>query len=166
VGGHKFSLHFLFTEWEQVIDAWQLENWEAYRDVMRLGRKTRLPEPQRMVLWSIFERVRSELKKRKLMTHAELFSSLATVMSKSKNVVFDFAVVDEAQDISVAHLRFFTALGGGRPNTLFFAGDLGQRIFQRPSLGRPSAWTSVDAPAPCASITALRTKSARRRTVC
>jgi superfamily I DNA/RNA helicase len=40
--------------------------------------------------------------------------------------------VDEAQDISVAHLRFFAALGGGRPNALFFAGDLGQRIFQQP----------------------------------
>jgi superfamily I DNA/RNA helicase len=47
-------------------------------------------------------------------------------------VVFDFAVVDEAQDISVAHVRFFAALGGGRPNALFFAGDLGQRIFQQP----------------------------------
>jgi hypothetical protein len=46
------------------------------------------------------------------------------VISKSKNVVFDFAVVDEAQDISVAHLRLFAALGGGRPNALFFAGDL------------------------------------------
>ena len=45
---------------------------------------------------------------------------------------FDFAVVDEAQDISVAHLRFFAALGAGRPNALFFAGDLGQRIFQQP----------------------------------
>ena len=132
VGGHKFSLHFLLTEWEQVVDAWQLENWEAYRDVVRLGRKTRLPEAQRTVLWSIFERVRAELKRRKLITHAELFSSLAAVISKSKNVVFDFAVVDEAQDISVAHLRFFAALGGGRPNALFFAGDLGQRIFQQP----------------------------------
>ena len=47
VGGHKFSLHFLLTEWEQVVDAWQLETWEAYRDVARLGRKTRLPEAQR-----------------------------------------------------------------------------------------------------------------------
>lgn len=28
--------------------------------------------------------------------------------------------------------RFFAALGGGRPNALFFAGDLGQRIFQQP----------------------------------
>jgi superfamily I DNA/RNA helicase len=47
-------------------------------------------------------------------------------------VVFDFVVVDEAQDISVTHLRFLAALGGGRPNALFFAGDLGQRIFQQP----------------------------------
>ena len=132
VDGHKFGMHFLLTEWGQVVDAWQLENWGAYRDVVRLGRKTRLPEAQRTVLWSIFERVRTELKARKLITHAELFSSLAAVISKSKNVVFDFAVVDEAQDISVAHLRFFAALGGVRPNALFFAGDLGQRIFQQP----------------------------------
>ncbi|HKZ78888.1 MAG TPA: UvrD-helicase domain-containing protein [Pyrinomonadaceae bacterium] len=44
VEGHKFGIRFLQTEWEQVVDAWQLENWEAYRDVTRLGRKTRLPD--------------------------------------------------------------------------------------------------------------------------
>jgi mRNA-degrading endonuclease RelE of RelBE toxin-antitoxin system len=132
VAGHKFSLAFLLTEWEQVVDAWQLKNWEEYRTVVRLGRKTRLPEAQRAVLWSIFERVRAELKRLGLITSAELFSSLAAVIAKSKNVVFDFTVVDEAQDISVAHLRFFAALGGGRPNALFFASDLGQRIFQQP----------------------------------
>lgn len=36
------------------------------------------------------------------------------------------------RNISVAHVRFFAALGAGRPNALFFAGDLGQRIFQQP----------------------------------
>ena len=132
VSGHKFGLHFLLTEWEQVVDAWQLDNWEAYREVVRLGRKTRLPETQRTVLWSIFERVRAGLKTRKLITHAGMFSALAVAISKNKKVVFDFAVVDEAQDISVAHLRLFAALGGDRPNALFFAGDLGQRIFQQP----------------------------------
>jgi len=44
---------------------------------------------------------------------------------------YDFAVVDEAQDLSVAQLRFFAALGSERPNALFFAGDVGQRIFQQ-----------------------------------
>ena len=72
------------------------------------------------------------MQKHKLITHAQLFTALAAALSTSKNVVFDFAVVDEAQDISVAHLRFFAALGGRRHNALFFAGDLGQRIFQQP----------------------------------
>ena len=69
-GAHKFSLHFLLTEWEQVVDAWQLESWEAYRDVARLGRKTRLPESQRRILWSIFDRTRGGLKEQGLTTQA------------------------------------------------------------------------------------------------
>lgn len=72
------------------------------------------------------------LKARGLITYSELFSSLALALSNSKNVVFDYAVVDEAQDLSVSHLRFLAALGGDRPNALFFAGDLGQHIFQPP----------------------------------
>jgi superfamily I DNA/RNA helicase len=132
VGGHKFSLPFLVTEWEQVVDAWQLETWEAYRDVARLGRKTRLPERQRAVLWSIFERVRAGLNERKLLTSARLFTTLAAALAKSKKSPFDFVVVDEAQDVTIAQLRFLAAVGQGRPNALFFAGDLGQRIFQQP----------------------------------
>lgn len=132
VGGHKFSLSFLMTEWEHVVDAWQLETWEAYRDVRRLGRKTRLPEPQRAVLWSIFDRVHARLTAAKVITCPEMFSRLTAAVAASKQPPFDFAVIDEAQDISVAHLRFFAALGGERPNSLFFAGDLGQRIFQQP----------------------------------
>jgi superfamily I DNA/RNA helicase len=132
VGGHKFSLHFLLTEWEQVVDAWQLESWEAYRDIARLGRKTRLQEASRAVLWSIFEKVRDGLRTRNVVTPAGMFTSLASELRTSKNSPFDFAVVDEAQDIGIAHLKFIAALGKDRPNALFFAGDLGQRIFQQP----------------------------------
>jgi mRNA-degrading endonuclease RelE of RelBE toxin-antitoxin system len=132
VAGHKLSLPFLFAEWDQIVDAWQLESWEAYRDVARLGRKTRLPEAQRAVLWSIFEKVRAGLKERNLVTPAGLFTALAAAIATSRQPVYDFAVVDEAQDISVPHLRFLAALGAHRPDALFFAGDLGQRIFQQP----------------------------------
>jgi len=129
---HKFSQRFLESEWEEVVDAWQLDTWEAYRDVRRLGRKTRLPEKQRAVLWSIFDRVRSQLVDRDLITYPGLFSQLSTQIVERKHPPFDFAVVDEAQDISVPQLQFLAALGGERPNSLFFAGDLGQRIFQQP----------------------------------
>ncbi len=132
VSAHKFSHHFLWTEWAEVVDAWQLDTWEAYRDVRRLGRKTRLPEQQRAVLWSIFDRVRSRLQADGSITYAGMFRRLAENLSNGKRAPFDFAVVDEAQDVSVAQLRFLAALGTGKPNSLFFAGDLGQRIFQQP----------------------------------
>lgn len=136
VPGHKFGRRFLLSEWEHVVDAWQLDRWEAYRDVVRLGRKTRLPEAQRAVLWAIFEHVRAGLHDKGLVTASGLFTALASGLKARRNPVFDFAVVDEAQDIGVAHLRFLVALAGGegsvRPNALFFAGDLGQRIFQQP----------------------------------
>ena len=132
VGHHKFSPAFLLTEWEQVVDAWQLNTWEAYRDVVRLGRKTRLPEPQRAILWSIFEEVRSGLLSRKVITRPDMFTTLSEAIADSKNAPFDFALVDEAQDLGVAHLRFLASLGLRRQDALFFTGDLGQRIFQQP----------------------------------
>jgi mRNA-degrading endonuclease RelE of RelBE toxin-antitoxin system len=132
VEGQKLSQRFLLTEWDQVVDAWQLKTWTAYRDVARLGRKTRLPEAQRKLLWSIFERVQADLRAQQLITWPELFTSLSNAIFRGKSIVFDYLVVDEAQDINPSHLRFLTALGAGRPNALFFAGDLGQRIFQHP----------------------------------
>lgn len=130
--GHKFSAHFLLTEWEQVVDAWQLDGWEAYRDVARLGRKTRLPEVQRKVLWLIFDKARAALAARGLITRAQMFTTLAATLAMAGKTPFDFAVIDEAQDLSVAQLRFLAAMGGARKDALFFAGDLGQRIFQLP----------------------------------
>jgi superfamily I DNA/RNA helicase len=132
IGNHKFTPHFLITEWDQIVDAWQLKNWESYRDVTRLGRKTRLPEVQRTILWSIFEIVRNKLSELKLTTYASLFTELAESIKSNKKLLFDFAVIDEAQDISISHMRFLASLGSGRPDSLFFAGDLGQRIFQQP----------------------------------
>lgn len=132
VDGQRFSAHFLKTEWDEIVDAWQLDSWEAYRDVKRLGRKTRLPEQQRVVLWSIFDAVRSALKSQALVTHAMMFSQLAAQIAGRKSPPFDFVVMDEAQDTSIAQLRFLAAMGSWRADALFFAGDLGQRIFQQP----------------------------------
>jgi hypothetical protein len=132
IEGLRFSERFLLGEWEDVVDAWQLQTWDDYRDVKRLGRKTRLSEQQRLALWAIFEQVKLGLREQGVVTHAEIFSVLAEKLSERRNPPFDFVVVDEAQDISVAQLRFLAALAGERPNGLFFAGDLGQRIFQTP----------------------------------
>jgi superfamily I DNA/RNA helicase len=128
---HRFSVRFLEAEWRDVVDAWQLDSWESYRDVARLGRKTRLGEQQRRQLWSIFERVRAALAEQGLLTVPGAFA-VATAHLSSAERPYSLVVVDEAQDIGVPQLRFLAALAGDRADGLFFAGDLGQRIFQTP----------------------------------
>ncbi|MCC7134391.1 MAG: DEAD/DEAH box helicase [Gemmatimonadales bacterium] len=128
----KFTLGFLMSEWEDVVDAWQLGTWEAYRDIPRLGRKTRLPEKQRSVLWKIFTSARAALTARGLVTVADLYSRLAEKVRATGKAPFDYVVVDESQDLTVAQLRFLAAMGTEAPDRHFFAGDLGQRIFQTP----------------------------------
>lgn len=132
----KLGQRFLQGEWNDLVDAWQLKTWEGYRDVKRLGRKTRLTEAQRVGLWAVFEGVQKALKRDGLITHAEMFSRLAEKAATLPHQPFDFVVVDEAQDVSIAQLKFLAATsmskGQVRPNSLFFTGDLGQRIFQQP----------------------------------
>ena len=132
VDGLKASTAFLLSEWDDVVDTWQVDDWETYRDAKRLGRKTRLPESQRAMYWQVFAHVQTQLKQTGKITTAEMFAKLAEAMPKRKHPVFDYIVVDEAQDISVQQLRFLAAIAGNRANALFFAGDLGQRIFQTP----------------------------------
>ena len=129
---HRFSDRFLETEWHDVVDAWQLTDWESYRDVARLGRKTRLGEKQRAQLWSIFADVRRELSDGGLMTLPGVFAEVGARLAQGGVQPFDYAVVDESQDIGVPQLRFLAALAGGKHDGLFFSGDLGQRIFQTP----------------------------------
>lgn len=129
---HGFSAVFLRSEWNSVVDAWQLRTWDDYRDVQRLGRRTRLPEARRKVLWAICADVLAKLEAEGKVTRAGMFARLAAELATRDRPTYDFAVVDESQDVNVAQLRFLAALGGDRPNALFFAGDLGQRIFQQP----------------------------------
>ena len=132
VPDHRFGARFLQAEWKQVVDAWQIHTWEGYRDVPRLGRRTRLSEAQRAILWSIFKIVRDALKASNRMTRAGMFAGLADIMHELKTTPYDYAVIDEAQDIGIPELRFFVAMAKNRPDALFFTGDIGQRIFQQP----------------------------------
>ncbi|UHL64063.1 UvrD-helicase domain-containing protein [Paralcaligenes sp. KSB-10] len=132
VDGLKANSAFLLSEWNDVVDAWQIDSWEAYRDAKRLGRKTRLPETQRALYWQAFATVKEQLKLAGKISAPEMFAKLAESMLKRTHPVFDYIVVDEAQDIGVQQLRFLAAIAGNRANSLFFAGDLGQRIFQTP----------------------------------
>ena len=127
-----FTAHFVLSEWNDVVDAWQIRTWDEYRDVERLGRKTRLPEKQRKILWAIFEDIRKQLSASGSITMSELYAKLADHYAERGKSPYDFIIVDEAQDVSVPQLRLLAAMASDQPDALFFAGDLGQRIFQLP----------------------------------
>ncbi len=130
VEGLKLSSQFLYSEFIDIVDAWQLSTWDDYCNVVRLGRKARLGNAQREQAWQVFEPVIKELKTRKLHTWSMLLKEL-TNSYLEKQPPFDFVVVDEAQDLSVAEARFLGKIWGEIPNGIFLSGDLGQRIFQQ-----------------------------------
>lgn len=128
----SFAPRFIRDEWTQVVDAWQIGTLEEYLDLPRTGRRTRLARRHREQLWPAFEMIRDRLNAKGQKTLSQVYTALAEAFENGARSPYDFAVVDEAQDLSVAQLRFFGALAGSKPNGLFFAGDLGQRIFQAP----------------------------------
>lgn len=122
------SKTFLYDEWHNLIDAWDVRTWEDYREAPRLGRRTRLTEEQRHQVWATLSSMREHIAEQGQITISELFHQLC----RQNNLPYDHVVVDEAQDISGYHLRFLQSMVGKRPDGLFFVGDLGQRIFQQP----------------------------------
>lgn len=133
-----FSDRFILSEWTNVIDAWGIATIDAYASVQRMGRKSRLGPNQRERLWPVFEAVRSALAAERYTTWAKVFTGLAEVLPDRSRKPFDHIVLDEAQDLAPAELRFFAALAPAAPDALFLAGDMGQRIFQH-----PFSWASL-----------------------
>ena len=134
----EFTARFLFSEWTYVVDAWQLDNADAYANVPRLGRKNRIGAKQRARLWPVFAATREAINARGFHTWAQIFADVTTYYSKQEHKPFNHIIVDEAQDLGVPELRLLAAIASSEPNALFFAGDLGQRIFQQ-----PFSWTAL-----------------------
>jgi hypothetical protein len=133
-----FSERFLLSEWTNVIDAWGLTSLDAYSAVQRMGRKSRLGPNQRARLWPVFQAVREALAAERYTTWADVFTGLADALVKWERKPFDRVVIDEAQDLAPAELRFFASLVPAKADGLFLSGDVGQRIFQH-----PFSWASL-----------------------
>jgi len=127
-----FTDRFVLSEWRYVVDAWQIDGPEAYARVPRLGRKNRLGNRQREKLWPVFERAKAILAAQHLYTPASVFREVTIYYKDRPNKPFTHIIVDEAQDLGVPELKMLAAIAPDDPQALFFAGDLGQRIFQQP----------------------------------
>ena len=88
------------------------------------------------------------------------------LIAESKNLPFDFAVVDEAQDIGSLICVSSAALGADRPNAFSLLATLANASSNSRFHGKRSASIFVARSNTFASIIAPHTKSACRRTAC
>jgi len=130
--GTGLTREFLLEEWIELVDAWGVESEENYADIPRTGRRTRLGPKQREAAWQVFAYVRSALTARGLTTQAGIYRQLSNLTRKDPLLGFTHIVVDEAQDLTVAQVRFLGELAKLREDAVFLAGDIGQRIFRLP----------------------------------
>ena len=132
LGIDGFSDRFFMSEWLHVVDAWQLNSLSDYSNVSRLGRKSRLGSKQREKIWPVFVRARELLEAKGIDSWPRIFGKVTEYYKNRDHRPFTHIVVDEAQDLGVPELRMLAVIADHRSGALFFAGDLGQRIFQEP----------------------------------
>ncbi len=126
----QFSDDFLKTEWERVIVAQGIDDWEQYRDAPRAGRGVPLRASERKRLWEVFGEVRRRLAKTGETTYPDLCrAAKKKVEGGAVESPYEAVIVDEVQDLNPQEILFLKALGGLGTNGLTLIGDGGQRIY-------------------------------------
>ncbi len=127
---------FLNAEWSAVMDYWGVRTEPSYKAVPRTGRGTPLAARERSDLWRVFGTVRDRIDASGKMTWSDACEAACDAVAPDD--AFDVVIVDEAQDFGPRELALAVHLSRQGPAGLFFAGDIGQRIYKY-----PFPWTAV-----------------------
>lgn len=134
---------FFEDEWEQVIQAANVADREAYLRVSRTGRGTRLSRSDRALIWPVFAEYRAQLAERGVKEVDDAYRDAAALLAAEPPAAGDFGnydavIVDEAQDMGAQAFHLLRAIAPPGKNGLFITGDGHQRIYRgrRVVLGR------------------------------
>lgn len=125
--------HFLEAEYSLVVLPNQITTEDAYLKVRRPGRGVRLGRADRRAVWKAVEAYRAhaaadgttDWDEKAMIAAAYLDAQVAEGIERPA----DHVLVDEAQDLSPARLKFLRALVPESKNDLFLAEDSHQRIY-------------------------------------
>ncbi|AWE41874.1 MULTISPECIES: 3'-5' exonuclease [unclassified Actinobaculum] len=124
---------FLESEYELIILPQQLTTVQRYLRVRRPGRGVALDRAKRAAVWKVVEAYRDYAAAADYTSFAERLvlaaAWLDACVADGGARPFQHVVVDEAQDLSPAHLLLLRALVAPGPNDLFLAEDSHQRIY-------------------------------------
>lgn len=120
----------LFAEWNLIVQAQAVDEWDGYRVADRAGRGTPLTQSQRQAVWGVLGQVRDYLLAGNKTDYQGLCRiAREAVASGAAEPPWDAVIVDEVQDLSAQALRLVGVLGGAGPDGLMVMGDGGQRIY-------------------------------------
>jgi superfamily I DNA/RNA helicase len=125
---------FYEEEWKEVVLPQGCTTLDDYLAAKRIGRGTRLNRQKRVLIWPVFDALRSELRQRGLWEPEEAKQAAADRLQASGQTArYRAVIVDEAQDLDAAGFRLIRALAGAEhADDLFIVGDSHQRIYGRP----------------------------------
>ena len=134
---------FFDDEWEQVIQAADVQDKETYLRVSRTGRGTRLARSERALVWPVFAEYRAQLAERGVKEVDDAYRDAAALLAAEPPAAgefgnYDAVIVDEAQDMGAPAFRLLRAIAPSGKNGFFITGDGHQRIYsgRRVVLGR------------------------------
>ncbi|ARD41349.1 3'-5' exonuclease [Actinomyces gaoshouyii] len=127
------SADFLASEYELVVLPQHVTTLQQYLRVRRPGRGVALDRRKRAEVWAAMERYRDRSAELDVTSFAEQLALAAAWLDaeakQDRARPFDHVLVDEAQDLTPAHLLLLRALVEPGPDDLFLAEDSHQRIY-------------------------------------
>ena len=126
-----FPIGFYIDEYEKVILVNELEIFEDYKKVNRVGRGTSLNREEKIQVWEVIMAYRSLLSNFKVIDSGLAGIKIRKIIEEAeKEFLYKAVIVDEAQDFSDYAFKLLRAIAGKeRSNDIFIVGDAHQRIY-------------------------------------
>ena len=130
----KFGTDFFLEEWQDVIQAQQIDSLEKYLTAQRGSRGKRLDKRNREDVWAVFEQYRQLCEKRQCADIDYVENQIARLCTEDPmfTVFLNYRsiLVDECQDLRAPAYRMLRAIAGPQhQDDLYFSGDSRQRIY-------------------------------------
>ena len=126
----RLGLPYLLEEILQVIEAWAIDSPEAYFSHERKGRGTAIKLPLRQAIWLIYQKWQKLMLENRFTTWEQLRCQALEIARRLSHSPYQAIIIDEAQDLSPASLRFLLCLVNSFEG-LYLTADASQSLYQR-----------------------------------
>ena len=134
LGQACFTSHYVREEITAVIKGRGLDSLDDYLDIARTGRRARMSKPQRSQVWELMQEWDSEMERAGTVDFADVVVRALHHARTRTAPKYSAAIIDEAQDLTLAGLQLVRCLVNGRAGEdrqdgLMILGDGAQRIY-------------------------------------